>query len=155
MKRFSEIVATCFYVGYAPVVPATFGAAVGAVVFWLLMPDVAWVQAVVTLALMALAIYTSGIAEKRYGHDARPIVIDEVAGMFVSLCFLPTAGGRLPFSILLGAFILFRVFDIAKPYPARSFQEFRGGWGITMDDVAAGVYANLCMRVAMLLAGRS
>lgn len=153
MKRLSEVIATCFYAGHAPVVPATFGAAVGAVLFWLFMPDVAWVQAVVTLALIGLAVYTSGIAEQRYGHDGRPIVIDEVAGMFVSLCFLPMDGAVSPFSLILGAFLLFRVFDIVKPYPARSFQELRGGWGVTMDDVAAGVYANVCMRVAILLAG--
>jgi len=153
VKRLSELVATCFYVGYAPGAPATFGAAVGAVLFWLFMPGTAWVQAVVTLALIALAIHTSGIAEKRYGHDARPIVIDEVAGMFVSLCFLPMDRVGSPGAIIIGAFLLFRVFDIVKPYPARSFQEFRGGWGITMDDVAAGVYANVCMRLASVLAG--
>ncbi len=153
MKRFSEVVATCFYVGHSPVVPATFGAAVGAVVFGLVMPDAAWVQAVVTLVLIGLAVYTSGVAEERYGHDGRPIVIDEVAGMFVSLCFLPMHGPFSRFSLILGAFVLFRVFDVLKPYPAKSFQELRGGWGVTMDDVAAGVYANVCMRVAILLAG--
>jgi phosphatidylglycerophosphatase A len=153
VKRFSEIVATCLYIGHVPIVPATFGAAFGAVVFALAMPERASVQLVVTLALIALAIFTSGKAEERYGHDGRPIVIDEVAGMFVSLCFLPRDGSLSPVSLFAGAFILFRVFDIVKPYPARSLQELRGGWGVVLDDVVAGVYANVCMRVAILLAG--
>ena len=155
MKKLSEIVATCFYIGHVPIVPATFGAAFGAIIFALVMPDRASVQLVVTLAVIALAVFTSGKAEERYGHDGRPIVIDEVAGMFVSLCFLPKGGSLSPVSLFAGAFILFRVFDIVKPYPARSLQEVRGGWGVVMDDVAAGVYANICMRVAILLAGGS
>lgn len=153
MKRLCEVVASCFYIGHLPIVPATFGAAFGAVVYALVMPDRASVQLVVTIALIAVAVFTSGRAEERYGRDGRSIVVDEVAGMFVSLCFVPAQGFRSSATVIVGAFVLFRVFDIVKPFPAKSLQELRGGWGVVMDDVAAGVYANVCMRIALLVTG--
>ena len=71
--------------------------------------------------------------EKKYGHDPSVVTIDEVAGMWVSLVFLPKS-----IIVALTAFLAFRIFDIIKPYPARLFDEMHGGIGIMMDDVVAG-----------------
>lgn len=153
MKRLAEVVATVFYVGYAPIVPATFGAALGAIVFWFVIPQSVAVQLVVTVALIVLAVAASGKAEERYGKDARKIVIDEVAGMFVSLCFLFPAGSRRNPWILLAAFVAFRVFDVLKPFPAGRSQRLRGGWGVVADDVIAGIYANVAVRLLLMAGG--
>ncbi len=87
-------------------------------------------------------------AERTLGHDAHPIVIDEVAGMLLSLLWLPHT---LQAAAL--AFLFFRVFDIVKPEPANAAQRLRGGFGIMADDLVAGVYANLATRAALALIG--
>jgi phosphatidylglycerophosphatase A len=76
------------------------------------------------------------------------IVIDEVAGMFLSVLFLPRT---LP--VLASAFLLFRLFDIWKPYPARQLQEVRGGLGVMLDDLIAGAYALALLAIARALVG--
>jgi phosphatidylglycerophosphatase A len=148
MKKLAEVIATAFYVGYAPIVPATFGAALGALAYWFLMPPSRGIAVIVTAALILLAIVTSGKAEEKYGKDGRRIVIDEVAGMFVSLCFIPKSW---PF--FLASFLVFRVFDVLKPFPAGRSQRLPGGWGVTADDVFAGIYTNVLIRIC--LAARS
>ena len=69
-------------------------------------------------------------------------MIDEVVGMLIALLFVP----KTTF-FLIAAFILFRIFDIAKPFPARRMERLHGGWGIVLDDVIAGVYANLAIQI--------
>lgn len=76
--------------------------------------------------------------------DPSEVVIDEVVGMMVTLAYLPWSF----ISIGLG-FLLFRVFDIIKPPPARQLERLPGGWGIVMDDVVAGIYANLALRLIL------
>jgi len=72
--------------------------------------------------------------------------VDEVVGMWASLLFLPFTVG----TAALG-FVLFRILDVVKPYPARQLEDLPGGWGIMSDDLMAGVYANLALRVALLV----
>jgi phosphatidylglycerophosphatase A len=148
MKRIAEVVATAFYVGYSPVVPATFGAGFGAIVYWFLMPQSTATESLVTVGVIILAIITSGKAEEKYGKDGRRIVIDEVAGMFVSLCFLPK---RIP--VFLAAFVAFRVFDVLKPFPANRLQKLPGGWGVVADDVFAGIYTNFLIQILLATGG--
>ncbi|KPJ59446.1 MAG: hypothetical protein AMJ46_11015 [Latescibacteria bacterium DG_63] len=145
MKKISEVLATVFYVGYVPFVPATFGAGVGALVYWFIMPESGVVELVVTVVLISLAVLTSGVAEARYGRDGRQIVIDEVAGMFVSLLLLPRTS-----VVVLAAFVAFRVFDILKPFPAGRLQKLPGGCGVVADDIFAGIYANIFVRILLL-----
>ena len=90
----------------------------------------------------------SSTAEKELGHDARPIVIDEVMGMGLALLLVPK---RLVYYI--GAFILFRLFDTIKPFPARSAEKLPGGWGVMADDLVAGVYANVVVHLYIQLLG--
>ena len=84
--------------------------------------------------------------EKRYGHDPAEVTIDEVLGMWVSLLLLPKK-----IIIIIAAFFIFRFFDIIKPFPARKFDAMHGGLGIMMDDVIAGIYANIILQIALLI----
>ncbi len=84
--------------------------------------------------------------QARYGHDPAEVTIDEVLGMWISLFLLPKK-----ILIALVAFVLFRLFDILKPYPARIFDYRKGGISIMMDDVVAGVYTNLIMQAGVAL----
>jgi len=146
-----RLAATWFLIGeVAPVAPAT--AASLAVlplmaVFW----GLPWAaQAGITFLFTWIAVLVSTRAEKAYGHDAKAIVIDEVAGMLVTFLFLPPAGDlRTRLLVLAAGFLFFRLFDVLKPFPAGRAQNLPGGQGVVMDDVAAGVYANVLLRVGL------
>jgi phosphatidylglycerophosphatase A len=83
--------------------------------------------------------------EKEYGEDPSQAVIDEVAGQWISLLFIPFS----PLTVLL-SFILFRLFDVLKPGPVDWAQRLPGGWGIMSDDVLAGIFANLSLQLVLL-----
>lgn len=140
MSALARGIATLGPVGYAPLAPATAGSAVVTVAAYFLpeMPAPLFLAFVVPLA--ALAVWAAGEAEKTLGHDAKPIVIDELVGQWLALAFVP----RAPFEYL-AAFLLFRVFDVWKPLGAREVQNLPGGWGIVADDVIAGVTACLVL----------
>lgn len=142
--KFIKVVATGFGSGFAPFAPGTAGTIV-AIPVYLIFSTLPWpLYLLSALALTFLAVYASQEAEKIFHKkDAPQIVIDEIAG-FVWAMFLvsPTLC-----HVLLG-FILFRFFDIAKPFPARLCQErLPGGCGVVFDDVAAGIYANIVLLV--------
>jgi phosphatidylglycerophosphatase A len=145
VRKAAYILASVLYVGHVRFIPATFGAGVGALVYWLLMPESVGVELGITVLLFFLAVLSSGVAEERYGHDGRQIVIDEVVGMFVSLLFLPRTS-----VVFVAAFVAFRVFDVLKPFPAGRLQRLPGGWGVVADDIFAGIYANILIRVLLL-----
>ena len=100
-------------------------------------------------AVVAVGIWASHRVEEMLGRkDPGVIVIDEVAGMMVAVLFLPRTPG-----VLLWAFLLFRLFDIWKPFPAREAQALRGGVGVVVDDLIAGVYALVLTMGARMLFG--
>ena len=84
--------------------------------------------------------------ERRYGHDPAEVTIDEVVGMWISLFLLPKK-----ILVALAAFVLFRLLDIIKPPISRRFDRMHGGVGIMMDDVIAGIYANVILQIALLI----
>jgi len=96
--------------------------------------------------VFGLGIKASSIMEKRYGHDPAEVTIDEVAGMWITLFLLPKK-----IFVVLAAFFVFRFFDIIKPFPARKFDTMHGGFGIMMDDVVSGIYANIVLQFALLI----
>ena len=153
MVRF---LATGAYLGYAPIAPGTVGTLGCAVLLWFVVPEVTAassplalaVMLVSTLAFVALAIWTADLAERQFGHDASKIVIDEYAGFVFSVLLLPK--DPLVFAV---AFLLFRATDIVKPFPARRAEALPGGTGIVMDDVIAGIYTNILLRVMLLVQG--
>jgi len=136
-----QILATGFGAGLSPVAPGTAGTLVGLVICLLSYP-LAWpLRLVYVVAISAVSIYVAGQAEKFYGKtDDQRIVIDEIAGVQVTM--LPVAITGLH---LLLAFVLFRIFDIWKPFPLNRFQKFPGGWGVVADDLGAGVYGGLVL----------
>lgn len=89
-----------------------------------------------------ISVWSATKGEEIFGKDGRQIVIDEVTGMAISLLFVP----KETESYVI-AFLLFRFFDVVKPPPARAAEELRGGWGVTLDDVIAGVYANVSLHM--------
>ncbi len=97
------------------------------------------------LASLVLGVWSATEAERRWGHDNGKIVIDEIAGMWISLLFLPKI-----WAVFLLSFLLFRAMDIVKPLGARQIQKLPGGWGVVADDVLAGIYANLLGQVAVM-----
>jgi phosphatidylglycerophosphatase A len=110
------------------------------------------VQAGLTLVVVWLAVLIGTRAEAAYGHDAKAIVIDEVAGMLITFLFVPMPESASGQWLALGAgFLLFRIFDVTKPFPAGRAQNLPGGQGVVMDDVVAGVYANVLLRAGLLV----
>jgi phosphatidylglycerophosphatase A len=123
--------------GLSPVAPGTFGTLVGIPICLLCLPLSWFLRLLVVLALMALAIYVAGRAEEIYSKkDDQRIVIDEIIGFQVTM--LPVTITTLH---LCAGFVLFRIFDIWKPFPINNLQRLPGGWGIVLDDVGAGIYA--------------
>ena len=146
MTRVAVFVATLGYVGYAPVAPGTFGSAAGLALFVLLRAiGVPWLEPAVIVALFMAGTWAGNVAERYFGGiDPGPVVIDEVLGMLVTLMFVPVSWA----GALLG-FLLFRVLDIVKPWPARQMENLHGGVGVMADDAMAAVYGNLLMWLAV------
>lgn len=136
--------------GYSPVAPGTAGSLLGLPLAYLFAGTGLYWYAVLTLLVFAVGVWAAGRAEVIYGQkDCGKIVIDEVAGMLVTMYTLPVNARYL----ILG-FFLFRFFDIVKPFPARRIdQRMGGGLGVMLDDIAAAVYANLCLQAVRAFAG--
>ncbi len=147
--RSGLFIATALGVGYAPIAPGTFGSAVGLVV-WLLLPPSVPVQ-LLAIALISIAGAWSGSVAEAHFHKRDPsqVVVDEVAGMMVTLLLNPVPR----FAWLVFAFLLFRAADIVKPFPVDRLERLPGGVGIMADDLAAGVYANVALRLLMWAVG--
>lgn len=103
-----------------------------------------WPAAGLTLALLAGGTLAAQRVEPEWGKDSSRVVIDEVAGMWVTMLGVPTTGPRL-----LAGLALFRFFDIAKPLFIRDMERIPGGAGVMLDDVLAGIYSNLLLRAAV------
>jgi phosphatidylglycerophosphatase A len=97
-----------------------------------------WVLPVVTLVLTALGVWSGNVVEAAWGPDSSKAVLDEVMGMLVSVLFHPLRLGTIAAGL-----VLFRIFDIWKPLGIRRTEELPGGWGVMVDDVAAGLYASI------------
>ena len=148
MTRFAVFFATAGYAGYFPIAPGTVGSAVGLVVYLLVW----WTKSPIVEVALIAAIFAGGMwaathAERFFGGiDPGPVVIDEVLGMLVTLAFIPAG-----WPAALAGFVIFRIFDVIKPYPANRLEKLHGGFGIMADDAMAGVYANLSLRFLMWL----
>ena len=148
MKTIKELLATFFYLGYAPVASGTVGSLgpLGITFLMLLLPE-AVPYGLVSIGLTAI-FFVIGVplgfwAERHYGvKDPSPFVLDEVMAYFIPLIpFGLWIEARPRWDELIAAFILSRLFDVVKPPPARRLESLPGGWGIMLDDMAAGIYA--------------
>jgi phosphatidylglycerophosphatase A len=146
LGKLAAVVATAFGAGYSPIAPGTAGSLVGLLLFLPLRAMPAPVQVAAVAAAFLVGTAAAGRVARQVGvEDPGIVVVDEVVGMWTSLLFLPFTIG----TAALG-FVLFRIFDVIKPYPARDLEALPGGWGIMSDDLMAGVYANLALRVVLL-----
>lgn len=146
MNQLALFVATVGYVGFFPIAPGTAGslAALGLFAFvrWVGMPAF---EIATIVAILAIGIWSSNGAERALGRkDPGPVVIDEVLGMLITLALLPVS-----MTGVAAGFLLFRLFDVVKPYPAGRMEHLPGGYGIMLDDAMAGVYAHLVLRLCM------
>lgn len=148
MNQLALIVATVGYVGYFPIAPGTAGSLAGLVLFALVRwAGVPAFELATIVVVLAAGIWAANATEDLLGQkDPGVIVIDEVLGMLMTLALLPVS----TFGIFAG-FMLFRFFDVVKPYPAGRLEHLKGGPGVMLDDAVAGVYAHLSMRLLALL----
>ena len=143
MKKLTLAIATGFGTGYSPVASGTVGSFLAMLIYWYIFPRNPFYVLAIALAVTAVSVYTSGEAEKILdSRDDSRIVIDEFAGYYISVLFLPKT-----IIFALSAFILFRLFDVAKPLFVNRVQDWRGGWGVTFDDVFAGMFANIILQL--------
>lgn len=167
MSALALWIAQGFGVGRISVAPGTFGSLVGLLWFLLLLATgKIWLFVAGTVLGVALSVWLCGMGEKILGQrDPGSIVLDEITA--IPICFFAWVGmlyfkrGGLPapdyfFSqqtwlLTLFVFALFRLFDVAKPWPVRQSQSLPGGWGVTMDDVLAALYVNLVVLVAFVV----
>jgi len=145
-------IATCG-VGYLPLIPGTFGSMLGVAIFLLLFR----VPVLVLLAIVVITfagIWAGTRTEELSGRkDPGKVVVDEVAGQMIAL-FPLTLFTRWSTTAVIVSFILFRFFDIVKPYPAGRFERLKGGLGIMCDDLVAGVYAAVIVSIILAILRR-
>jgi phosphatidylglycerophosphatase A len=149
VTRLAVFIATVGYCGYFPIAPGTVGSAAGLLFYAL----VVWTGSTVFESALIVGLFAAGVwagttAERYFGGvDPGPIVLDEVVGMLITLAFIPGLG----WSGALAGFVLFRIFDVIKPYPAARLEQLHGGLGVMADDAMAAIYANVCLRGLMWL----
>jgi phosphatidylglycerophosphatase A len=147
MRRLGVLIATAGGAGYFPIAPGTVGSAVGVVIYLMTMAWPAAWQIGLVAAVSVIGIWAANQSEGHFGRkDPGHVVIDEVAGQLLTLLL---TGVGLKGAII--GFLLFRVLDVVKPWPARRFEALGGGLGIVADDLMAGFYGWLLMRFGLLV----
>ncbi|MCK4673812.1 phosphatidylglycerophosphatase A [candidate division WOR-3 bacterium] len=140
-----KILATGFFLGYIRIAPATFSCLISIVIWYFLFPY-KLVYILVVIILFFTGVKVSNDLTKIWGKDPHKIVIDEYACLLIPLYFIPQR--ILPLAI---TFVLFRIFDIIKPWPIRKLEDFPGGWGVMLDDLGAAIYTTVVILIIMAL----
>jgi phosphatidylglycerophosphatase A len=141
MQKLATLIATWFGAGYFPKGPGTAGSIAALICILPFAPYAGWAA----LLLLGPSIWAAGVhARARAKKDPQEVVVDEVVGQWIALA---GATHLHSWNAWLYAFLLFRAFDMTKPPPARQLENLPGGWGIVLDDVMAGIYAAVVMRV--------
>ena len=126
--------------GYTPKAPGTAGSLLALLIFFIFpLNSINWF--ILSILFFFVGVWSGSEIEKDKGEDPGLVVIDEMVGQWLAIIFLPYSW----ITLLIG-FILFRIFDIFKPYPINRSQKLKAGWGIMIDDVLAGVYANIVLQ---------
>jgi phosphatidylglycerophosphatase A len=149
MNRLALLISTCLGIGYTPKGGGTLASAICCLIWYFTgsggNPG-AYGPLLATFLLLVAGIWSSGKMEEKWGKDSYRIVIDEVAGMCITLLFVP-----VKWQYMIAGLLLFRFFDIAKPLYIRRMENLKGGWGVMMDDTLAGIYSNLILQALMQL----
>lgn len=146
MKYLAIVVATFGYIGYVPFAPGTAGSLGGLALYFFARNTFGGeIELPLLFVVVASGIWAASVAERSFQKkDPGLVVIDEVAGMLLTLLWIEASIG-----VALIGFLAFRFFDIVKPFPARYCEQFHGGWGIMLDDLVAAVYAALSIRIIL------
>ncbi len=155
MKKISIFYATFFNVGKFPFAPGTLASLVTTGIVFLFNyffhPD-PLIMIIAIIIIFLSGIIPSRITEEHYGHkDPHAIVIDEVAGQMVSLLFLPALFSMKSMAAYIAGFFIFRFFDILKPPPVKQADRIKGGFGIMIDDILAGLYSLLTIHLLIFI----
>ncbi|HIE05500.1 MAG TPA: phosphatidylglycerophosphatase A [bacterium (Candidatus Stahlbacteria)] len=142
-----KLFATGLYSGYLPLAPATW-ASIFALIIWYLLRNEPVILLILGIATLLLGIIASNRLIRYWGDDPRPIVIDEIAAMFLLLSFI-----RPDIKIAIVGFLLFRFFDVVKPPPVNIGEKMHGGFGIMADDLIAAGYSRLVITLLTLILG--
>ena len=152
MIKFHTLVASVMGIGYVGKGGGT-AAAIVYCITWFLLPagfiNSYW-QVVTTILIIILGTWSSNVADGIWGKDSSKVVIDEVAGMAITLLFVP----QNIWYVLIGL-VAFRFFDIVKPLGVRRAEDLPKGWGVMADDVLAGIYALAVIQVWLFIANKS
>ena len=147
MNRFILLLASGLGAGFSPFAPGTAGTLVAIPIELLLSPIR---SPVYELTLLTFFFFSSWIAERAQNHwqkrDDQRIVIDEIMGYFLTMLWIPKT-----LHFISVGFLLFRLLDIVKPFPCRQLEKVRGGFGVVLDDVFAGIYANIGLQLLRIL----
>ena len=146
MKEIKKIIGSGFYSGYAPFAPGTFGSIIAFLIF--LIPGFEKTYIIIPAILLAIVIGipVGNYFEELYGKDPGIFTLDEFIGTWITFLFVPKN-----WIVLLFGFILWRIFDITKPFPAKKAEELKGGVGIILDDVISGVYSLIIIHIFITL----
>lgn len=143
-NKLKYLLATGFGTGYSPYASGTVGSLAACLLFiFIPLDDYIWLA--ISIAMFFIGIWVSGIVEKDIGKDPGIVVIDEFVGQWIALLFLPKT-----IWILIAGFLVFRILDIIKPFPAADLEELDGGVGIMLDDVIAGIYTNIALHLTLI-----
>lgn len=149
INSFEKLLGSGFYTGYIPFASGTFGSAAGLIIYYIpgFEKPIILIPAIIIFTI--LGIFIGNKFELSYGKDPAECTIDEVVGMWISLILLPK---KVYISIF--AFLVWRIFDIIKPAPARQAEKLNGGLGIMMDDIIAGLYSAILVNVILIIIAR-
>ncbi|MCI4624740.1 MAG: phosphatidylglycerophosphatase A [Candidatus Magnetoovum sp. WYHC-5] len=140
-----KYIASLGFIGFLPIAPGTWGTLAGFVFLWLVQVD-GFYLLILSLIVLVIGVFAAQIAEEEFNKkDSGHIIIDELCGYFVSVVFIEQS-----MSVLIAGFFLFRFFDIVKPQPVRLCEKLPGGFGVMLDDVMAGIYANIVIQIVIL-----
>lgn len=131
-------VGTGLYTGYVPLAPGTAASTLCIAALWLLPAVSVFWMLVLAAGVIAAGIISAKALQESWGDDPGRVTVDEIAGMLVALIGLPKTAG-----VWLCAFLIFRILDIYKPPPLKTLEYLPGGLGVMMDDIGAGIYANV------------
>ena len=149
MKNLIKVLASLCYVGYSPIAPGTNGALVGVVAYLLLKDNLIAYSAVLAFCIF-FGFFLCGRAEKIFGEkDSRKVVFDDAVGALITF-YMVFYNEPVKIVYIIIGFLIFRGFDIVKPFPIRRLENLKGGWGIMMDDIVAGVYSNIVLSSIIL-----
>ena len=137
------LLATGLGAGFSPIIPGTAGTLVAIPIYYLLSEISFPLYELTLIAFFFLSCWTAGRAERHWGKkDDRRIVIDEIMGFLVTMLWIPKT-----ISAIVAGFVLFRFFDIVKPFPIRHLERVGRGFGVVLDDVLAGIYSNIILHL--------